>query len=119
MNAITTIFAAPRIVALSHATTRTETYCQTDLVSNPDGDSHFERRTKFTYPQAGLHNNRPHEPLAKKVRGTGRLQSSQAESRGLLVSDDISWNSSFLDFAKRHALEPGWIAGNMGFVIKR
>jgi predicted O-methyltransferase YrrM len=37
---------------------------------------------------------------------------------GLLISDDISWNSSFFDFSGRHNLRPGLIAGNMGFVIK-
>jgi hypothetical protein len=36
---------------------------------------------------------------------------------GLLVSDDVLWNSAFADFAKRHAVE-GHISGGVGFVLK-
>ncbi len=37
---------------------------------------------------------------------------------GLLVSDDISWNSSFYDFARLHSREINIIDRNMAFIIK-
>jgi predicted O-methyltransferase YrrM len=37
---------------------------------------------------------------------------------GLLVSDDISWNSSFEDFSGLHSREINAIDRNMAFIIK-
>ena len=43
---------------------------------------------------------------------------SKLRENGVLISDDISWNSAFFDFAKLHQLDIGWVAGNMGFLVK-
>ncbi len=37
---------------------------------------------------------------------------------GLLVSDDISWNSSFHDFSEKHSREVNVIDRNMAFIIR-
>ena len=38
--------------------------------------------------------------------------------RGLLVSDDIGWNTAFFDFAARVGEKSGKVASNMGFLVK-
>ena len=40
------------------------------------------------------------------------------KSGGLLVSDDMSWNSSFYDFSRVHSREINIIDRNMAFIIK-
>jgi len=42
----------------------------------------------------------------------------QLKPGGLLVSDDITWNSSFDDFARLHSREINVIDRNMAFIIK-
>lgn len=39
-------------------------------------------------------------------------------SKGLLISDDILWNTAFFDFARGKGLKGGQIGGTMGVVIK-
>lgn len=38
------------------------------------------------------------------------------KNSGYLISDDIGWNSSFFDFAKKNHKTTGHIAGNMGII---
>ncbi len=37
---------------------------------------------------------------------------------GLLISDDILWNSAFFEFAKSRDLRAGHIGGSMGIIVK-
>lgn len=43
---------------------------------------------------------------------------SALRSGGLLISDDIMWNTAFFDFAKQHSISAGHIAGSMGILVK-